>query len=284
MEITRVEPRKVRVRPRKYAREVDGFLVAEDDKYYYWVDWYEDFLHKFDKKDKKNFKFLSSYKGIIYIITNDINNKVYIGETTSTIANRYSQHLSCANDVENKKPLYEDMRKYGVEHFKIEKLADVDCWYSSSIAGIENQFIRFLNSITPNGYNIRCSVYGGDFKYLWQYIRSLNICKESSYYSILKQFVDENFKLEKWDMYRNFDLSNIYVDAIKAKKDESITIDIKRNRKPSKCADKIICKHYNSFYQSREELEKTLIEEFKEKLKEVLDQEIEFSRLNDSEN
>ena len=57
----------------------------------------------------------------IYKITNKINNKIYIGKTTSTVEKRWREHCddyqreSCKN-----RPLYSAMRKYGVENFVIE--------------------------------------------------------------------------------------------------------------------------------------------------------------------
>ena len=52
---------------------------------------------------------------IIYKITNNINNKVYIGLTTCSLEYRWSRHLTEAKNVNNKKHLYKAMRKYGLE-------------------------------------------------------------------------------------------------------------------------------------------------------------------------
>ena len=63
------------------------------------------------------------YIGYIYKIENDINNKVYIGQTISTIAERWHGHMSAAlNEKRCKSALYNAMRKYGREKFHIHEI------------------------------------------------------------------------------------------------------------------------------------------------------------------
>ena len=57
----------------------------------------------------------------VYKIVNDVDEKVYVGSTTTELWHRMSQHRAdarkgCAS------PLYDLMRKYGVEHFKIVRV------------------------------------------------------------------------------------------------------------------------------------------------------------------
>lgn len=280
MEIERVEPQKVCVRPKKYAREVYGILVGKDEHFYYWVDEENNRLHKFDKKDKRNFNLYNTHKGIIYMIKNDINDKLYIGQTSGTIEERYINHLTCARDIKNKKPLYEDMRSIGIEHFRIEKIADVVCYANFYLVDIENHFIRFFNTQVPNGYNIRCSNYGNKFDRIWKRIYSITLNKDCEYYDVIRKFVDEKFLLNKWDMYRNFDLSIIYEEEDLMNQNESITIEITRKRPQEEIKSaKMVCA-YNSSKQDRQELENKLIQQFKIKLKNILDKEMEYSKLN----
>lgn len=71
-------------------------------------------------------------KSIIYKITNDINDKVYIGKTTLSIEERFKEHcLDSKRNVKEKRPLYSAMRKYGQEHFKIELIEECDVSLSS---------------------------------------------------------------------------------------------------------------------------------------------------------
>lgn len=56
---------------------------------------------------------------IIYKITNKINGKVYIGQTTDSLSRRKSGHIQAATSG-SKSKLYSAMRKYGVENFEFE--------------------------------------------------------------------------------------------------------------------------------------------------------------------
>ena len=61
----------------------------------------------------------------IYKITNDINNKVYVGKTTNTLEQRFKEHCSDSQKRgEEKRPLYSAMKKYGAEHFKISLIEE----------------------------------------------------------------------------------------------------------------------------------------------------------------
>lgn len=67
----------------------------------------------------------------IYIIHNKINNKKYIGQTTTSLEQRFKEHTAEAKlgRVLNR-PLYHAMKKHGIENFfieKIEEVADIDC-------------------------------------------------------------------------------------------------------------------------------------------------------------
>lgn len=63
----------------------------------------------------------------IYQITNDINDKIYIGKTEFSIEKRFKEHCSDAFKEHNeKRPLYSAMRKYGIEHFHVELIEKTD--------------------------------------------------------------------------------------------------------------------------------------------------------------
>lgn len=63
---------------------------------------------------------LKDYKalGYIYIITNNLNNKKYIGQTSRDINKRMIEHLYCSRSNENR-PLYNAIRKYGWKNFSL---------------------------------------------------------------------------------------------------------------------------------------------------------------------
>ena len=61
--------------------------------------------------------------GYIYMIWNDINDKLYIGKTEDTVENRFAEHCNDYKKERNeKRPLYNAMRKYGVEHFFVKTI------------------------------------------------------------------------------------------------------------------------------------------------------------------
>ena len=61
--------------------------------------------------------------GLIYIIKNNCNDKVYVGQTTTSMKQRWNHHVTSAkNNLDSSMVLYNAMRKYGVENFYIELL------------------------------------------------------------------------------------------------------------------------------------------------------------------
>lgn len=62
--------------------------------------------------------------GYIYKIVNDINDKIYIGQTIKSLARRFYQHCYMSEYKENpttyNTQLSQAIRKYGKEHFSIE--------------------------------------------------------------------------------------------------------------------------------------------------------------------
>jgi hypothetical protein len=113
--------------------------------------------------------------GYIYKITNNINDKVYIGLATTTIEERFATHKKDAFKVVNeKRPLYSAMRKYGVEHFFIELIEECDI---NILADREVYWIAHYNSY-HNGYN---ATLGGDGKPLYDYEAILTRLQEHPY-------------------------------------------------------------------------------------------------------
>ena len=92
----------------------------------------------------------------IYVITNNINGKQYVGKTDLTVEDRFKQHCkdSRKKNVGNR-PLYRAFKKYGIDHFSYRVLEE--CSYlDSSIR--ETYWIGRLNTY-QNGYN---ATLGGD--------------------------------------------------------------------------------------------------------------------------
>lgn len=60
--------------------------------------------------------------GYIYKITNDVNDKVYIGQTHNSIQDRWKSHKY--SSMFSNAPLYRAMRKHGIENFHIEVIEE----------------------------------------------------------------------------------------------------------------------------------------------------------------
>lgn len=102
---------------------------------------------------------MTTQEGIIYKITNNINNKCYIGQTISTILKRWAQHTSNARRHANKCVILENaMRKYGEDNFSIEQIASCN---QILLNEYEIKFISYYKSNKIEfGYNI-CDGGGG---------------------------------------------------------------------------------------------------------------------------
>lgn len=93
--------------------------------------------------------------GLIYKITNKINNKLYIGLTTMTIKERWSCHKA-ESRAGNNTILYNSMRKYGEDNFTIEQIDQANS--QIELEEKEIYYIDYYKSISPKGYNL---TYGG---------------------------------------------------------------------------------------------------------------------------
>lgn len=102
-------------------------------------------------------------KGKIYKIYNDVNDKLYIGKTVSSIEKRFQEHCNDSKKERcEKRPLYNAMNKYGIEHFFIELIEECDL---KELSEKEIYWIGYYNSY-KNGYN---ATLGGDGKILYDY-------------------------------------------------------------------------------------------------------------------
>lgn len=90
-------------------------------------------------------------KGIIYKITNKVNNKVYIGQTRYTLEFRWRQHQHKKDNTY----FHNAIHKYGIENFNLEILEECDIELLNSR---EIYYIAKYDSF-KNGYNL---TIGGD--------------------------------------------------------------------------------------------------------------------------
>lgn len=86
--------------------------------------------------------------GTIYIITNNINKKVYIGQTVGSLKKRFLKHC---NDKTNT-AIHKAIVKYGRENFEILELDTAD--NRKELDEKEMYYIKTMKSQSPHGYNI----------------------------------------------------------------------------------------------------------------------------------
>lgn len=97
--------------------------------------------------------------GYIYKITNNVNGKIYIGQTRVTEPQRWQQHVWHAyNDSDNDSLLLcRAIRKYGKENFTRTIVEECDNWFLNER---EKYWINYFNSTNHEiGYNV---VEGGE--------------------------------------------------------------------------------------------------------------------------
>jgi group I intron endonuclease len=95
-----------------------------------------------------------SLYGIVYKITCDVNSKVYVGQTISHrgLDMRFKDHARASYDGSTLS-LYVDMRKLGIDHFKIEEIEQVPGSKIDTLDARETHHIKQLNALVPTGYN-----------------------------------------------------------------------------------------------------------------------------------
>ncbi len=95
---------------------------------------------------------------IIYKITNEINGKVYIGQTTRNLEQRWKDHKCEAKDCKRGRAIHRAIHKYGVENFTIEQIDNAET--QEELNEKERYWIEYYESNTSKGYNL---TDGGDF-------------------------------------------------------------------------------------------------------------------------
>jgi group I intron endonuclease len=88
-------------------------------------------------------------KFYIYAITNNINNKTYIGQTNNPIY-RFKYHKT--NYKNKSSALYSAFIKYKIENFTFQIIEEVDTRNEANDA--EEFYIQLFRTLAPNGYNL----------------------------------------------------------------------------------------------------------------------------------
>ena len=84
----------------------------------------------------------------IYKITNNLNGKIYIGQSVHP-NKRWWEHCQRAKENIDSYPIHLAIKKYGEENFSFEILE-----WTEDYDNREKELIIFYNSLSPNGYNL----------------------------------------------------------------------------------------------------------------------------------
>lgn len=124
---------------------------------------------------------------IIYKVTNMVNGKLYIGQTTRTLEQRWREHCCSSSQCTY---LHNAIVKYGKENFKIEQI-DI-ALDQEELDYKEQQYIKCYDTLVPNGYNLTtggnadkrysevvCFDGGWDFPQMYEHIEKVKAVVES---------------------------------------------------------------------------------------------------------
>ena len=116
---------------------------------------------------EKNKYIMREVKGIIYKITNTVNNKIYIGQTTLSFYRRYRDGFKKCHNVY----LQRSIEKYGINKFKVEILAKNKS--IEELDKLEIYLIKKYDSCNPkNGYNMKTG--GGNGKHTEESLKRIS--------------------------------------------------------------------------------------------------------------
>jgi group I intron endonuclease len=97
--------------------------------------------------------------GRIYLITNLVDGKKYVGQTVQNGKRRFNTHKRAAFKYQSRLPIHRAIRKYGIDNFKYEILEECDSIHSLNEA--ESKWISELKTFGSEGYN--CTTGGEGF-------------------------------------------------------------------------------------------------------------------------
>lgn len=98
------------------------------------------------------------YEGYIYCITNRCTGKKYIGQTKTTLKDRFRRHKNHSKSNESGQLIYYSMNKYGFENFSIEEVRKITCKTDVELGEhlnkAEMKYIAEYKTLMPIGYNM----------------------------------------------------------------------------------------------------------------------------------
>lgn len=163
--------------------------------------------------------------GKIYIITNDINNKVYIGQTTQKLSKRFNGHC-CYSKSDRSSNMYikRAIHKYGKDKFHTSLLEEVSI---ERLNEREKYWITYYDSYN-NGYNLTLGGQDSNHFNLNRLETTVDIKKFSEYIKEFKPLATEvasHFGISKCSVYNLIERLNdpeLILNSYNPRKSKSI--------------------------------------------------------------
>ena len=105
----------------------------------------------------------------LYLITNSVNNKNYVGYTSKTPEKRFAQHIKEASE-NSTRALCKALNKYGTENFSLRYMGSAADKEQAKL--FEQRFIFIFGSFGAKGYNMNPGGIGGDTSQTPGYIKA----------------------------------------------------------------------------------------------------------------
>ena len=126
---------------------------------------------------------------VIYKITNNVNGKAYVGQTTIDVEKRWKEH--CKKSKQNVSAISNAIQKYGKGNFTFEVIIN-NIVTIKELNNLEEFYIKELDTISPLGYNLT----SGGLNYIFsdstkEKMRNVNLGKKHSAERV------ENIRLSK---------------------------------------------------------------------------------------
>lgn len=96
--------------------------------------------------------------GKVYLVTNTVNGKQYVGQTWQSLEKRWAEHCLVARSKTH--PFSRSILKYGADVFEVEILYE-GVTDQSELDELEKLVIKEYETLVPNGYNLQEGGRGG---------------------------------------------------------------------------------------------------------------------------
>jgi hypothetical protein len=129
-----------------------------------------------------------SSKNAIYVIYCQKCPLLYVGETKNSVKQRMSQHLSTIKlKYQTPVSLHFNSENHSIDDFRFFVLTNNISWTKTKRKSVENNWIKKLNTLTPNGINV-------DTNKLYNKFVTLPFKGRSSIPTSLKEFLNDSTK------------------------------------------------------------------------------------------